>query len=76
MTLSPDPNFHLKLADYRRKAADNTITLEEMREAVKLMRQGRVSAATASEKSRTTKAKTASKAPVNADDLLSELDLI
>lgn len=72
MTLSPDPNFHLKLADYRRKAADGSITLDEMREAVKLMRQGRVAAATASEKSRSTKAK----APVNADNLLSELDAL
>lgn len=67
--LSTDPDFHLKLATYRRKAADGTISLDEMREAVKLMRQGRLAAAQ--------NAKSASRkssAPVNSDDLLSELD--
>jgi 4-hydroxy-L-threonine phosphate dehydrogenase PdxA len=59
------------MADYRRKAADGTITLEEMREAVQLMRQGRISAiATAGSTKRTS-----TKAPVkSADQLLSELE--
>lgn len=66
-----DGNFQLKLAEYRRKSADGTITLDEMRDAVKLMRQGRVAAAaTASTKSRTT----TSKPKVSADALLDELD--
>jgi len=69
-TLSTDPDFHLKLAEYRRKAADGTLTLDEMREAVKFMRQGRVSAAAASANSRAKK----SAAPVNADSLLAELE--
>lgn len=69
-TLSTDPSFHQKLADYRRKAADNTITLEEMREAVKLMRQGRVAAAAAS----TTAARKKAAAPVvDSNSLLDEL---
>ncbi len=72
MTLSTDPAFHLKLAEYRRKSADGTITLDEMREAVKLMRQGRVAAAATSAASRSKKA--ASAAPVNADNLLAELE--
>ena len=69
-TLSTDPSFHQKLADYRRKAADNTITLDEMREAVKLMRQGRVAAAAAST---ATARKKASTPAVNSDSLLDEL---
>ncbi len=69
-TLSTDPSFHLKLAEYRRKAADGTATLAEMREAVAFMRQGRVAAAAASAaKSRKTAA------PVKSgDDLLNELE--
>jgi hypothetical protein len=70
MTL--DPEFSLKLATYRRKAADNTISLDEMREAVKLMRQGRVSAATASETAR--KRKVSAATPIDADAMLSELE--
>jgi hypothetical protein len=66
-----DPDFQLKLASYRRKSADGTITLEEMREAVKLMRQGRLAAATTASKSRSTKT---SAAPVNSDTLLAELE--
>ncbi len=71
MTLSTDPAFHLKLAEYRRKAADNTITLEEMREAVKFMRQGRLAAAATSANARTKKAAAPA---VNADNLLAELE--
>lgn len=72
MTLSSDPDFHLKLATYRRKAADGTITLEEMREAVKLMRQGRISASAAA--AATPRAKKASSAPVDSNSLLDELE--
>ena len=68
--LSTDPDFHLKLATYRRKAADNTITIEEMREAVVLMRQGRIAAAAAS----TTSRKKAAAPAVSSTDLLAELD--
>lgn len=69
--MSTDMDYHHKLAEFRRKAADGTITLDEMREAVALVRQGRVSAAESAAKS---KAKTSSKAPVNASLLLSQLD--
>ena len=70
MTLSTDPDFHLKLAEFRRKAANNTISLDEMRAAVVLMRQGRIAAAAAS----TTKARKASSTPANGDSLLAELE--
>ena len=68
--LSTDPNFHLQLAEYRRKAADNTITLEEMREAVKFMRQGRLAAAATAASSK----RAAPKPVVSAAYLLDELD--
>lgn len=69
--LNNDSDFHLKLAEYRRKSADGTITLDEMREAVRLMRQGRVAAAEANAKAK----KAASGKPtVNAADLLSQLE--
>lgn len=63
------PELQIKIATWRQKVADNTLTLEEMREAVKLIRGDRLSAAQASAKSR------ASKGPKKSgDDLLAELD--
>lgn len=65
-----DPTFLQKMADFRRKAADGTISLAEMREAVSLMRAGRVTAATtAAASKRSTKP-----AAKSADELLGELD--
>lgn len=66
------PEVSSKLATWRQKALDNTLTQEEMREAIKLMRGDRVGASIASAKSRTAKAK--AEIP-SADDLLSELGL-
>jgi len=65
-------NFDLesKIAVWRQKAVENTLTVEEMAEAVKIMRGDRRGAAIASDKSRKSAAKTAIPA---ADDLLSEL---
>jgi len=65
-----DPQLLQKMQEYRRKAADGTISLEEMREAIVLMRQGRVAAVAtaASSKSR------AAKPTVSAEALLSELE--
>lgn len=65
------PEVASKIAGWRQKALDNTLTREEMAEAIRVMRQDRVGAAVASAKSRTAKAK--AEIPT-ADDLLSELD--
>jgi hypothetical protein len=54
----------------RAKSREGTLTLEEMREAIIIMRQDRVSASQTSARSKATKSKTA----VNSDDLLSELE--
>lgn len=69
MALSPEMQSKVQL--WRQKAREGTLTVEERREAIQLLRQDRVGAAQISAASR---AKKAPKAPVNADDLLNELD--
>jgi plasmid rolling circle replication initiator protein Rep len=64
------PEIQSKIAVWRQKALDGTLTLEEMKEAVKLMREGRVSAASASDSSRRKTAKAEIK---SADEMLDEL---
>jgi hypothetical protein len=61
-----------QVAEWRRKAADGTITLEEQKQAVLILRQNRTSALTASAPKKGGGGK--KKAPVNADALLGELD--
>ena len=66
------PEVSARIAILRQKALDNTLTLEDCKEGITLLRQGRVSAAYASENSRAKK--TAVKAAIpSADDLLAEL---
>jgi len=60
-----------KVSIWRQKANDGTLTVEEMKEAIIALRQGRVGAAIASDSARR---KTAKKEIPSADDLLSELD--
>jgi hypothetical protein len=64
------PELQSKVLLWRQKAADGTLSIEEMKEAVLALREGRVSASAASDKSR---AKKAAKAIPSADDLLNEL---
>jgi len=68
MTLGLDT--HLKLAEWRRKSAEGTLTLEEMKEAVALVRAGRMAAAA---QSSAAKRKVARVAIPSADDLLDEI---
>lgn len=65
----PSPEQQSKIAEWSAKSLAGTLTLEEMREAIKFMRQGR---RTASEPAKKSGSK--AKGPVrSADDLLSEL---
>ena len=57
-----------RIQQLRAKVADKTITTEELREGLMLMREDRVAAHATSVSSKTRKA------PVNAESLLSELD--
>jgi hypothetical protein len=65
------PEMMSQITVWRQKAAEGTLTLEEMRQAILALRGDRRGAAVASEKSRKAKAP---KAEVRADDLLSELE--
>lgn len=62
-----------KIAEWRRRAAEGTLTQEEMREAIVHLRAGRIASATAAATSR--KKSTASPPP-DAGDLLNELDAL
>lgn len=64
------PELQSKLALWRLRAAEGTITREEMREAILHLRADRLSAADASAKS---KSKARAKGPVDVDSLLDSL---
>lgn len=63
-----------KVAVWRQKELDGTLTLEEMREAVLILRQGRFASAEAAAKSGKSKSKS-KEPPKTGADLLRELDL-
>lgn len=74
MAEAQSPELQSKIAIWREKAIDGTITVEEMKEAVIALRAGRVSAAHASEGARAKKAATGKPTlSLDADDLLAEL---
>lgn len=76
MSTAQSPELLNQIAVWRQKSTDGTITLEEMREAVKVLRAGRVSAITEAGVAKRASAKK-SKGPVrSADDLLGDLDKI
>jgi len=65
------PETQAKIQMFRQKSRDGTITTEELREALAIMWEDRVGAGVASSASKT---KRATKAAINSDDLLGELD--
>jgi hypothetical protein len=65
------PQESAEIQNLRQKAMSNTITPQELRRGIELLRQGRVQAAATSAKSKATKAAKAT--PVNSDSLLDEL---
>lgn len=67
------PELQSKIANWRLRAAEGTLTQEEMKEAIILLRAGRISTAYSSDSAKRKKAATTI---VHADDLLSELDSI
>lgn len=68
----PILNLQIKVAEWRAKARAGTLTLEEIREAVKVLRGGRALIAQATGGSKTNR--TAKAAKPSGDDLLSELE--
>ena len=66
------PEITSKLQEHRRKSREGTITQEELKEGLAILREGRVQAQTTSTKSRTAKA--TAKKGVDVDDLLSQFE--
>lgn len=66
------PELNQRIAVWRSKAAAGTLTKDEMREAIKVLRQDRIAAAANSDRARTSRAK--AEIP-DADDLLKEMGL-
>jgi ribosomal protein L12E/L44/L45/RPP1/RPP2 len=68
------PEISAKIAEWRIKAALNQLTPDEMREAIRVLREGRVAASHASAGAKAKKS--AAKAPVDSEALLGELGSI
>ncbi len=64
------PELQSKITLWRQKATTGELSLEECKEAVALLREGRLSAAKAAASTKRTAAK---KVVVDADDLLGEM---
>ena len=62
-----------KIAAWRLRAADGTLTIEEMKEAIVFLRAGRLGAAQAAQKTAATRKKAIAAIP-SADDMLADLD--
>lgn len=62
--------LEFKIKQWRQKAVDGTLTLDEMKEAILALRAGRLSAMEAAGKSASSPAGKKKKAVVNAQDLL------
>jgi hypothetical protein len=65
------PALQSKIEHWRKRSETGELTLEELKEAVQMLRGGRMAAAAASS---TSVRKRATAAIPNADDMLSELD--
>jgi hypothetical protein len=69
------PENSAKIQAWRQASREGTLSQDQLREAITLIREGRVGASTTSSKARTASATSrAKKAPVNSDSLLDELD--
>lgn len=70
------PETQLKIMEWREKSRQGTLTIDEMREAIALLRKDRGAVAQATAGSKVTKARaTAAKKP-SGDDLLNQIDLL
>jgi len=69
--MSPEVNAKIQL--WRQKAREGTLTQDEMKEAILVLRADRQGAASTSAASREKKAAGRAKAAINSDSLLDEL---
>lgn len=70
--MSQSPELLTRLAELRQKGRAGTLTLEECREGVRLLREDRIGASAASSKARV--AKTKANREVDSNALLAELE--
>ncbi len=68
------PELQLKIQQWRDKARQGTLTIDEMREAIAALRKDRSSIPQATAGSKVSKARTAAAKKPSGDDLLSELE--
>lgn len=68
------PEMQSRLAELRQKSRDNTISKEELQEALSMMRQERVGASATSATAKARKSTAAAKKNIDSDDLLNQLD--
>lgn len=68
------PELLNQISIWRAKSADGTISLEELREAVKTLRENRMNSAEAAAKSKAGGSKKTKAAPVDAGNLLDQLN--
>jgi len=67
-------DINTKVAEWRRKAAEGTLTLEDNKEIIKHLRAGREAIPQAKAGSAKTKAARGAKPTINSDDLLAGLE--
>lgn len=74
MNAAQSPEVQLKIQQWRAKAREGTLTQDEMREAIALLRKDRGAIPQASAGSRTTRERKVAASKPNSDALLDELD--
>lgn len=74
MSGAQSPELQLKVQEWRAKAREGTLSLDDMREAIKALRKDRGAVAQSTAGSRVTKARKVAAGKPNGDDLLSELE--
>lgn len=67
------PDTQMKIQLWRQKVVDGTLTQDDMKEAIQVLRADRVNAAASSASSHARRAPAKAKAAINSDSLLDEL---
>lgn len=73
---NPQLDLAMKVEAWRAKARAGTLTLEETREAIKVLRQGRALISTATGGSKTNRSATAKAKQPDLDGMLNELECL
>lgn len=73
MTSPVTPEMSAKIASWRMRSQDGTLSVEEMKEAIIYLRAGRLAAASSASASKSRAAKKPSVAAPSADSLLGDL---